>query len=198
VKLLHDKLAREGTLEMRARSASLCSLTPLLVVLASATGCTFTGKPAVPPQKIGVVDVQRVQKNAQSLTAQLAQLQQEVAQEQKHLDQARAAWEKKVQLFEEEEAGLGEDERSDRRARIQQERKDLQREFREAEERLGARKSELEQAALQDIVVAAKAVGAEEDYDLIFQTHEGLLWQSPKADTTTLDITDKIIAKLAR
>ena len=138
--------------------------------------------------KVGVVNLDRIFREANSAKAAQTKLEQEFSKREKEIDdlgnQIKALGDK----FEREAPTLAESQRNTRQKQLVDQDREFQRKRREFQEDLNARKNEELQQVIERANKVVKSLAEAEKYDLILQES---VYVNPKHD-----ITDKVIKTL--
>lgn len=138
--------------------------------------------------RIGVVNVERVFREASPAKAATARIEQEFSRREKELQDIAARLKTRADDFDKNAHVLPDSERMKRQRELSELDKDFQRKQREFREDLSQKRNE-EIAAMQERVVKViRQIGESEKYDLILQE---AIYVSTRAD-----ITDKVIKSL--
>lgn len=138
--------------------------------------------------RIGVVNVDRVFREASPAKAATARIEQEFSRREKDLQELAARLKTRADDFDKNAHILSESERMKRQRELSEIDKEFQRKQREFREDLSQKRNE-EIAAMQERVLKIiRQIGEAEKYDLILQE---AIYVSPRAD-----ITDKVIKSL--
>ena len=138
--------------------------------------------------RIGVVNVERVFREAAPAKAATARIEQEFSRREKELQDLAARLKSRADDFDKNAHILAESERLKRQRELSELDKEFQRKQREFREDLSQKRNE-EIAAMQERVVKViRQIGESEKYDLILQE---AIYVSSRAD-----ITDKVIKSL--
>ena len=138
--------------------------------------------------KIGIVNIDRIFREANSAKAAQAKLEQEFARREKELVDLGNTLKTASEKFEREAPGLSEAQRASRQRTLVDQDRDFQRKRREFQEDLNARKNEELQQVYERANRVVKQVAEAEKYDAILQE---AIYINPKHD-----ITDKVIKAL--
>ena len=138
--------------------------------------------------KVGVVNLDRIFREANSAKAAQTKLEQEFSKREKEIDdlgnQIKALGDK----FEREAPTLAESQRNTRQKQLVDQDREFQRKRREFQEDLNARKNEELQQVIERANKVVKSLAETEKYDLILQES---VYVNPKHD-----ITEKVIKAL--
>lgn len=138
--------------------------------------------------KIGIVNIDRIFREANSAKAAQAKLEQEFGKREKELGDVGTQLKTLADKFEREAPTLSESQRATRQKQLVDQDRDFQRKRREFQEDLNARKNEELQQVIERANKVVKTVAETEKYDLVLQE---AVYASPKHD-----ITDKVIRAL--
>ncbi len=138
--------------------------------------------------KIGIVNIDRIFREANSAKAAQAKLEQEFGKREKELGDLGTQLKTLADRFEREAPTLSESQRATRQKQLVDQDRDFQRKRREFQEDLNARKNEELQQVIERANKVVKTVAETEKYDLVLQE---AVYASPKHD-----ITDKVIRAL--
>jgi outer membrane protein len=138
--------------------------------------------------KIGIVNIDRIFREASSAKAAQAKLEQEFGKREKELGDLGATLKTQADRFEREAPTLSESQRATRQKQLVEQDRDFQRKRREFQEDLNARKNEELQQVIERANKVVKTVAEAEKYDLVLQE---AVYANPKHD-----ITDKVIKAL--
>ncbi len=138
--------------------------------------------------KIGIVNIDRIFREANSAKAAQAKLEQEFGKREKELTDVGAQLKATADKFDREAPTLAESQRVARQKQLVEQDRDFQRKRREFQEDLNARKNEELQQVIERANKVVKTVAEAEKYDLILQE---AVYANPKHD-----ITDKVIKAL--
>lgn len=138
--------------------------------------------------KIGIVNIDRIFREANSAKAAQAKLEQEFGKREKELGDLGTQLKTLADKFEREAPTLSESQRATRQKQLVDQDRDFQRKRREFQEDLNARKNEELQQVIERANKVVKTVAESEKYDLVLQE---AVYASPKHD-----ITDKVIKAL--
>ncbi len=138
--------------------------------------------------KIGIVNIDRIFREANSAKAAQAKLEQEFGKREKELGDLGTQLKTLADRFEREAPTLSESQRATRQKQLVDQDRDFQRKRREFQEDLNARKNEELQQVIERANKVVKTVAETEKYDLVLQE---AVYASPKHD-----ITDKVIKAL--
>ena len=135
--------------------------------------------------KIGIVNLDRIFREANSAKAAQAKLEQEFGKREKDLGDAGAQLKTASEKFEREAPTLAESQRNTRQKQLVDQDRDFQRKRREFQEDLNARKNEELQQVIERANRVVKTLAESEKFDLIVQE---AVYVNPKHD-----ITDKVL-----
>ncbi len=138
--------------------------------------------------RIGVVNIDRIFREANSAKAAQAKLEQEFGKREKELGDLGAQLKSLADKFDREAPTLSETQRTNRQKQLVEQDRDFQRKRREFQEDLNARKNEELQQVIERANKVVKTVAETEKYDLVLQE---AVYANPKHD-----ITDKVIRAL--
>lgn len=138
--------------------------------------------------KIGIVNIDRIFREANSAKAAQAKLEQEFGRREKELGDLGTQLKATADKFEREAPTLSESQRATRQKQLVDQDRDFQRKRREFQEDLNARKNEELQQVIERANKVVKTVAETEKYDLVLQE---AVYANPKHD-----ITDKVIRAL--
>jgi outer membrane protein len=138
--------------------------------------------------KIGVVNIDRIFREANSAKAAQARLEQEFGKREKEVGDLGTQLKTLADKFEREAPTLAESQRVARQKQLVEQDRDFQRKRREFQEDLNARKNEELQQVIERANKVVKTVAETEKYDLVLQE---AVYANPKHD-----ITDKVIKAL--
>ena len=138
--------------------------------------------------KIGIVNLDRIFREANSAKSAQAKLEQEFGKREKELNDVAAQLKTLSDRFEREAPTLAESQRAVRQKQLVDQDRDFQRKRREFQEDLNARKNEELQQVIERANRVVKALAEAEKYDLIVQE---AVYVNPKHD-----ITDKVLKSL--
>ncbi len=138
--------------------------------------------------KIGIVNIDRIFREANSAKAAQAKLEQEFGRREKELGDLGTQLKTLADKFEREAPTLSESQRATRQKQLVEQDRDFQRKRREFQEDLNARKNEELQQVIERANKVVKTVAETEKYDLVLQE---AVYANPKHD-----ITDKVIRAL--
>lgn len=138
--------------------------------------------------KVGVVNLDRIFREANSAKAAQAKLAQEFSKREKELSDLESQIKTLSDKFEREAPTLAESQRSARQKQLVDQDREFQRKRRAFQEDLSARKNEELQLVIERANKVVRALAESEKYDLILQD---VVYVNPKND-----ITDKVIKAL--
>jgi outer membrane protein len=138
--------------------------------------------------KVGIVNLDRIFREANSAKAAQTKLETEFAKREKDLNDVATQIKTLSDKFEREAPTLSETQRNTRQKQIVDQDRDFQRKRREFQEDLNARKNEELQQVIERANKVVKALAEAEKYDLILQE---AVYVNPKHD-----ITDKVLKSL--
>ena len=138
--------------------------------------------------KIGIVNLDRIFREANSAKSAQTKLEQEFGKREKDLNDISAQLKTLSDKFEREAPTLAESQRATRQKQLVEQDRDFQRKRREFQEDLSARKNEELQQVIERANRVVKALAEAEKYDLIVQE---AVYVNPKHD-----ITDKVLRSL--
>jgi outer membrane protein len=138
--------------------------------------------------KIGIVNTDRIFREANTAKAAQAKLEQEFSKREKELVDLGNNLKTASERFEREAPTLSESQRNLRQRQLTDQDRDFQRKRREFQEDLNTRKNEEQQVVIERANRAVRQVAEAEKYDVIFQE---AVYFNPKHD-----ITDKVIRSL--
>ena len=138
--------------------------------------------------KVGIVNLDRIFREANSAKAAQTKLEQEFSKREKELNDIAAQLKTLSDKFEREAPTLSESQRVTRQKQLVDQDRDFQRKRREFQEDLNARKNEELQQVIERANRVVKALAETEKYDLIVQE---AVYVNPKHD-----ITDKVLKAL--
>ena len=138
--------------------------------------------------KIGIVNLDRIFREANSAKSAQTKLEQEFGKRDKDLNDVAAQLKTLSDRYEREAPTLSETQRATRQKQLVDQDRDFQRKRREFQEDLNARKNEEQQQVIERANRAIKALAEAEKYDLIIQE---AVYVNPKHD-----ITDKVLRSL--
>ena len=138
--------------------------------------------------KIGIVNLDRIFREANSAKSAQTKLEQEFGKREKELNDVAAQLKTLSDKFEREAPTLSETQRATRQKQLVDQDRDFQRKRREFQEDLNARKNEELQQVIERANRVVKTLAEAEKYDLIIQE---AVYVNPKHD-----ITDKVLRSL--
>ena len=138
--------------------------------------------------KVGVVNLDRIFREANSAKAAQNKLEQEFTKREKELTDLAAQLKIQSDKFERESPTLAESQRTIRQRQLVDQDRTFQTKRREFQEDLNARKNEELQQVIARANKAIKDIAVAEKYDIIFQD---AVYVNPK-----IDMTDKVIKAL--
>lgn len=138
--------------------------------------------------KVGVVNLDRIFREANSAKAAQTKLEQEFSKREKELNDIGTQLKTLSDKFEREAPTLSESQRATRQKQLVDQDRDFQRKRREFQEDLNARKNEELQQVIERANRVVKTLAETEKYDLIVQE---AVYVNPKHD-----ITDKVLRAL--
>jgi outer membrane protein len=138
--------------------------------------------------KIGIVNLDRIFREANSAKSAQTKLEQEFSKREKDLNDVAAQLKTLSDKFEREAPTLAESQRAARQKQLVDQDRDFQRKRREFQEDLNARKNEELQQVIERANRVVKSLAEAEKYDLIIQE---AVYVNPKHD-----ITDKVLKSL--
>ncbi len=138
--------------------------------------------------KVGVVNLDRIFREANSAKAAQTKLEQEFSKREKELTDLGAQLKTQSDKFEREAPTLAESLRTSRQRQLVDQDRTFQNKRREFQEDLSTRKNEELQQVIERANKVIKTMAETEKYDLILQDH---VYANPKHD-----ITDKVIKAL--
>ena len=138
--------------------------------------------------KVGVVNLDRIFREASSAKAAQTKLEQEFSKREKELTDLGAQLKAQSDKFEREAPTLAESQRTLRQRQLVDQDRTFQTKRREFQEDLSARKNEELQLVIERANKVVKSLAEAEKYDLILQES---VYDNPKHD-----ITDKVIKAL--
>ena len=153
--------------------------------------CAFVvaALPAVAQEfKVGVVNLDRIFREANSAKSAQTKLEQEFSKREKDLTDSGTQLKAASDKFEREAPTLAESARGSRQRQLVEQDREFQRKRREFQEDLNTRKNEELQIVIERANKVVKTLAEAERYDLILQES---VYVSPKHD-----ITDKVIKAL--
>ena len=138
--------------------------------------------------KIGIVNLDRIFREANSAKSAQAKLEQEFGKREKELNDVATQLKTLSDKYEREAPTLSETQRATRQKQLVDQDRDFQRKRREFQEDLNARKNEELQQVIERANRVVKTLAETEKYDLIVQE---AVYVNPKHD-----ITDKVLRSL--
>ena len=138
--------------------------------------------------KVGIVNLDRIFREANSAKAAQTKLEQEFSKREKELNDIGTQLKTLSDKFEREAPTLSESQRATRQKQLVDQDRDFQRKRREFQEDLNARKNEELQQVIERANRVVKTLAETEKYDLIVQE---AVYVNPKHD-----ITDKVLRAL--
>ena len=138
--------------------------------------------------KIGIVNLDRIFREANSAKSAQTKLEQEFGKREKDLNDVATQLKTLSDKYEREAPTLSETQRTTRQKQLVEQDRDFQRKRREFQEDLNARKNEELQQVIERANRVVKALAEAEKYDLIVQE---AVYVNPKHD-----ITDKVLKSL--
>ena len=138
--------------------------------------------------KVGIVNLDRIFREANSAKTAQAKLEQEFSKREKELGDTANQLKTASEKFERESPTLAESQRAARQKQLVDQDRDFQRKRREFQEDLNARKNEELQQVIERANKVVKTIAETEKYDLVVQE---AVYVNPKHD-----ITDKVIKSL--
>jgi len=138
--------------------------------------------------KIGIVNLDRIFREANSAKSAQTKLEQEFGKREKDLNDVAAQLKTLSDRYEREAPTLSETQRATRQKQLVDQDRDFQRKRREFQEDLSARKNEELQQVIERANRVVKTLAEAEKYDLIIQE---AVYVNPKHD-----ITDKVLKSL--
>ena len=138
--------------------------------------------------KVGVVNLDRIFREANSAKTAQTKLEQEFSKREKELNDTATQLKTLSEKFEREAPTLAESQRSTRQKQLVDQDREFQRKRREFQEDLNTRKNEELQQVIERANKVVKLLAEAEKYDLILQES---VYVNPKHD-----ITDKVIKAL--
>jgi Skp family chaperone for outer membrane proteins len=194
---IHTKIERKGQ-EMKSRLFTLAALVAaacafsLVHVVATSAQST-----AGVPNKIGIVDLQKVMDAYNKREAEVSKLEEEVERSRSEIERLRNAFQDEVEGFSEVRGTLSEEERFAREAKLDRKALNIETTIQLAESSLARQQRRLKKLLLDDIIEAVSAIADEENYHLILEadpeTRTGVLYHA-----TALEITSDVITRLNR
>ncbi len=154
-----------------------------------ASALLATGLPGFAQEfKVGVVNLDRIFREANSAKSAQTKLEQEFSKREKELTDSGTQLKASSDKFEREAPTLAESARTARQRQLVEQDREFQRKRREFQEDLNTRKNEELQIVIERANKVVKSLAEAEKYDLILQES---VYVSPKHD-----ITDKVIKAL--
>ena len=150
-----------------------------------ATAATFS---AAQEFKVGIVNLDRIFREANSAKTAQAKLEQEFNKREKDINDSGATLKAAADKFEREAPTMAESQRVTRQKQLADQERDFQRKRREFQEDLTTRKNEELQQVIERANRVVKSLAEAEKYDLIVQE---AVYVNPKHD-----ITDKVLKSL--
>ena len=147
--------------------------------------CTAAGLVSAQDFKVGIVNLDRIFREANSAKAAQAKLEQEFSKRGKELADLQASLKAFGEKFERDAPTLTESQRASRQREGAELTRDFQRKQREYQEDLNGRRNEELQQVLDKANKAVRKVAEEEKYDLVIQE---VVYSSAKHD-----ITEKVL-----
>ena len=138
--------------------------------------------------KVGVVNLDRIFREANSAKTAQTKLEQEFSKREKELNDTATQLKTLSEKFEREAPTLAESQRTTRQKQLVDQDREFQRKRREFQEDLNTRKNEELQQVIERANKVVKSLAEAEKYDLILQES---VYVNPKHD-----ITDKVIKAL--
>ena len=138
--------------------------------------------------KVGVVNLDRIFREANSAKSAQTKLEQEFSKREKELNDTATQLKTLSEKFEREAPTLAESQRNTRQKQLVDQDREFQRKRREFQEDLNTRKNEELQQVIERANKVVKSLAEAEKYDLILQES---VYVNPKHD-----ITDKVIKAL--
>ena len=138
--------------------------------------------------KVGIVNLDRIFREANSAKAAQTKLEQEFSKREKELNDVATQLKTASDKFEREAPTLAESQRTARQKTLVDQDRDFQRKRREFQEDLNSRKNEELQQVIERANRVVKSIAETEKYDLIVQE---AVYVNPKHD-----ITDKVLKSL--
>lgn len=164
-------------MKLSFRHLVICALLPLAA--AGAVAQEF---------KVGIVNLDRIFREANSAKAAQVKLEQEFTKREKEIAELGSQIKIQSEKLEREAPTLSESQRNTRQRQLVEQDRELQRKRREFQEDLNSRKNEELQLVIERANRVVKALAEAEKYDLIVQE---AVYVNPKHD-----ITDKVIKAL--
>ena len=138
--------------------------------------------------KVGIVNLDRIFREANSAKTAQAKLEQEFNKREKDINDSGATLKAAADKFEREAPTMAESQRVTRQKQLADQERDFQRKRREFQEDLTTRKNEELQQVIERANRVVKSLAEAEKYDLIVQE---AVYVNPKHD-----ITDKVLKSL--
>ena len=138
--------------------------------------------------KVGIVNLDRIFREANSAKTAQAKLEQEFNKREKDINDSGATLKTAADKFEREAPTMAESQRVNRQKQLADQERDFQRKRREFQEDLTTRKNEELQQVIERANRVVKSLAEAEKYDLIVQE---AVYVNPKHD-----ITDKVLKSL--
>ena len=138
--------------------------------------------------KVGIVNLDRIFREANSAKTAQAKLEQEFNKREKDINDSGATLKTAADKFEREAPTMAESQRVTRQKQLAEQERDFQRKRREFQEDLTTRKNEELQQVIERANRIVKSLAEAEKYDLIVQE---AVYVNPKHD-----ITDKVLKSL--
>ena len=138
--------------------------------------------------RVGVVNLDRIFREANSAKSAQTKLEQEFSKREKELNDTATQLKTLSEKFEREAPTLAESQRNTRQKQLVDQDREFQRKRREFQEDLNTRKNEELQQVIERANKVVKSLAESEKYDLILQES---VYVNPKHD-----ITDKVIKAL--
>jgi outer membrane protein len=138
--------------------------------------------------KIGIVNIDRIFREANSAKAAQVKLEMEFGKREKELNELGIQLKTLADKFDREAPTLSDSQRNTRQKQLVEQDRDFQRKRREFQEDLNMRKNEELQQVIERANKVVKTVAEMEKYDLVLQD---AVYANPKHD-----ITDKVIKAL--
>ena len=158
---------------------------PFLLASLLAATCTLAGAQEF---KVGIVNLDRIFREANSAKTAQAKLEQEFNKREKDINDSGATLKAAADKFEREAPTMAESQRTARQKQLADQERDFQRKRREFQEDLTTRKNEELQQVIERANRVVKTLAESEKYDLIVQE---AVYVNPKHD-----ITDKVLKSL--
>jgi outer membrane protein len=140
------------------------------------------------PGRIGVINIDRILREAAQAKEASAKLEQEFSRRKKDIDDATQALKNASDQFDREAPTLSDSQRQARQRQLMDQDRDVQRRSREYQEDLNARKQEELQRIIDRANKVVKQLAESEKYDVILQD---AAYFNPR-----IDVTDKVIKAL--